>query len=45
MTEQKKARFNKETDNLHKKWGKILFNDPYYNPNLTMEKEDMSLKI
>ncbi len=36
-------RFLKEVEFMHKKWGKLLQNDPAYNPNLTLEREDFSL--
>jgi GT2 family glycosyltransferase len=43
---EKKARVKEEIARIQNKWGKI-FNkaDPYYNPNLTLEREDFSLKI
>ncbi len=44
-TNEKIKRFKKEYNYMKKKWGKILKNDPYYNPNLTLEKEDFSLKF
>ena len=45
VTPEKKARFNKETKYFQDKWRDLLVNgDPYYNPNLTLEKEDFSLK-
>ncbi len=34
-----------EEENLRKKWKHILRNDPYYNPNLTLTREDYSLRI
>lgn len=37
--------FHKEVEMMHKKWSDLLQNDPYYNPNLTLDKEDFSLKI
>jgi GT2 family glycosyltransferase len=44
-TPEKKARFEIETSHFRKKWKDILENgDPYYNPNLTLEKEDFSLR-
>lgn len=40
---EKIERFNKETELFKKKWDYSLKNcDPYYNPNLTLEKEDFS---
>jgi len=38
-------RFKKEIKYMRKKWGRILYEDPYYNPNLTLSREDFSLKI
>lgn len=38
-------RFKKETKYLRKKWSRILYSDPYYNPNLTLSREDFSLKM
>lgn len=44
-TPEKKARFASETEFFTKKWGDLIFNDPYYNVNLTLEAEDYSLRI
>ncbi|AWB09765.1 Glycosyltransferase, GT2 family [Thermodesulfobium acidiphilum] len=42
-TPEKQERFKKEIELFKKKWGYILENcDPYYNPNLTLEREDFS---
>ena len=42
---EKKIRFSKEIKYFQKKWGRLLDNgDPYYNPNLTLEREDFSQK-
>ena len=42
-TPEKKAFFVKETNRFQRRWNKILTEgDPYYNPNLTREKEDFS---
>jgi GT2 family glycosyltransferase len=43
-TPEKQRRFQKEVIYMKKRWGKLLKNDPYYNPNLTLDKEDFSLK-
>jgi len=44
-TEEKKRFFVGETNRFLRKWYKALENgDPYYNPNLTREKEDFSLR-
>ncbi|WP_211360485.1 glycosyltransferase family 2 protein [Geobacter argillaceus] len=42
-TPEKKARFEKEIEYMQQRWGALLFNDPYYNPNLTLEMADFSL--
>lgn len=40
----KQARFNKETEYFKQKWSTILEQgDKYYNPNLTLDREDFSL--
>ncbi|NQW94749.1 MAG: glycosyltransferase family 2 protein [Polaromonas sp.] len=44
-TTQKKARFRAECDVMQRRWGPLLANDPYYNRNLSLEKEDFSLGI
>ncbi|MGH8501275.1 MAG: glycosyltransferase [Gammaproteobacteria bacterium] len=36
-------RFNREQVWMKQRWGESLANDPYYNPNLTLEKSDFSL--
>ena len=44
-TPEKKKFFLEETNKFQRKWNKILSEgDPYYNPNLTREKEDFSLR-
>jgi len=30
---------------FQKRWGTILTNDPYYNPNLTLQHEDMGYRL
>jgi glycosyltransferase involved in cell wall biosynthesis len=40
---QKLARFKKETDWMRSRWGNLINNDPFYNPNLTLERADFSL--
>lgn len=45
-TPEKLERFRKEIELFKQKWGHILEKgDPYYNPNLTLEREDFSIKI
>jgi O-antigen biosynthesis protein len=42
----KKVRYKEECDFMHKRWGDIIDRgDPYYNPNLSLEKCDFSLKL
>ena len=42
-TRENLPRFLKEADYMKSVWGTQLLNDPYYNPNLTLEDEDFSL--
>ncbi|MFI3206118.1 MAG: glycosyltransferase [Clostridia bacterium] len=43
---EKKARFEKETNNLRTKWAKIFENgDPYYNINLTKDRDNYSIDV
>lgn len=44
-TPEKQARFRKEINYMRKKWGKIIDNDPCYNPNLTRNKGDYSINL
>ena len=45
-TEEKIQRFRGEVQYFEKKWKKELeTGDPYYNPNLTLEKSDFSLRF
>ncbi len=41
---EKIKRFNKEVEYMKNKWEKYILNDKYYNPNLTLTKEDFSLR-
>ena len=43
-TPEKKRRFHQEHNYFYKKWGKHYI-DPYYNPNLTLKKNDFSLNL
>jgi GT2 family glycosyltransferase len=40
---EKKARFKQESDWMRARWGRLIDNDPFYNPNLTLEFADFSL--
>ena len=45
-TPEKQARFSRDTIRIRNSWGQVIDSgDPYYNPNLTLEKEDFSMKI
>jgi GT2 family glycosyltransferase len=45
-TPEKKERIRREIEYFGSKWKRILEKgDPYYNPNLTLDKEDFSIKI
>lgn len=45
-TPEKLKRFRKEIEYFRKKWKDILIKgDPYYNNNLTLEREDFSIKV
>jgi len=41
-TPEKIARFQGELQYMQKRWGERLLNDPAYNPNLTLDREDFS---
>lgn len=41
-TPEKQARFNGEIAFMKNRWGTLLAKDPYYSPNLTIEREDFS---
>ena len=43
-TAENTGRFRAETAYMLARWGAWLQNDPYYNPNLTIWREDFSLK-
>ena len=44
-TLEKQKRFQKEVNFMKKVWKTDLIRDPYYNPNLTLSKEDFSLGL
>ena len=41
-TTEKKTRFRGECEIMRKRWEPIISNDPYYNPNLSLQREDYS---
>lgn len=38
-------RFKREITTMQQRWGTLLLEDPYYNPNLSLEKTDFSLSF
>ena len=42
-TAEKQMRFRNEVCYMQERWANTLFNDPAYNPNLTLDREDFSL--
>jgi GT2 family glycosyltransferase len=42
-TPEKQARFTREVETMRRRWGAALDSDPFYSPNLTLEREDQSL--
>ncbi len=39
----KRERFERETAWMKQRWGEALMHDPFYSPNLTIERDDFSL--
>lgn len=44
-TPEKVARFKKEEAYMKENWGDILMNDPFYNPNLTLIRQDYGMNM
>jgi len=42
-TPEKQARFNAECEYMHERWGEQLGMDPFYNQNLSLQREDYSI--
>jgi len=42
---EKRARFESEVRFMLEKWGSLLERDPFYNPNLTLDREDFGLSL
>ena len=42
-TPEKQRRFSSEVRAMHEKWQTHLFVDPFYSPNLTLDREDFSI--
>lgn len=43
--DRSKREFLDEVKLMHQKWDKILYSDPFYNPNFTLKNEEHTLKI
>ena len=43
-TPEKIQRFQSEINHMKDKWGRKLLHDPFYNPNLTLHREDFTLR-
>lgn len=41
----KRARFEKEKEQLKTRWGKVIEQDPYYSPHLTRGRENFTLRL
>jgi len=41
---EKMKRFHRECETMYGRWGKALANDPYYNPNLSLEDESFRIR-
>ena len=45
-SDEKQAEFKKEADIFKERWGDVLEKgDPYYNPNLSLDKPDCRVKV
>lgn len=42
-TPERKKRMKREGAYMHRRWGHVMGNDPYYNPNLSYERPDFIL--
>jgi len=42
-TDEKARRFRREAETMMRRWGSCLQNDPAYNPNLSLDREDFSI--
>lgn len=45
QTPEKRERFERECAVMQARWPDVLARDPYYNPNLTLQREDYSLDL
>jgi len=44
-TPEKFSRFEREIERMKERWGDVLKNDPFYNPNLSLLREDFSFSF
>ena len=44
-TPEKQKRLQDEAALMKERWGSLLYNDPFYNVNLTLDREDFSLRF
>ena len=44
-TPEKFSRFEREIEHMKERWGDVLKNDPFYNPNLSLLREDFSFSF
>ena len=44
-TGEKQRRFQQELQTMKQRWWNVIEEDPYYNPHLTREKDDFSLRV
>ena len=44
VSKEKMARFNAELNYLKSNWAEVIVHDPAYNPNLTLRRENFSIK-
>jgi len=44
-TGEKQRRFQQELQTMKQRWRNVIEDDPYYNPHLTREKDDFSLRV
>ncbi|MEB3884176.1 tetratricopeptide repeat protein [Lyngbya sp. CCY1209] len=44
-TPEKEERFKRESKLMKQRWGDLLKNDPYYNPNLSRIRQDYSIRL
>ena len=42
-TPEKRRRFRAEVNYMKRRWGGVLFTDPYYSPHLSLKSEDFSI--